>query len=59
MQIKIGYRKPGMLMGKPCGINREDINRLVWALFQMPLFISGRPGPFFVFLLVYVIGDFS
>lgn len=57
MQIKIGYRKPGMLMGKPCGINREEISMFVWALFQMPLFINGRLGSFFVFLLVYVIGD--
>lgn len=38
-------------------LTREEISRYVWALFQMPLFINGRQGFFFVFLLVYVIGD--
>lgn len=29
MQIKIGYRKPGMLTGKSCGINGEEMSRFV------------------------------
>ena len=29
MHIKIGYRKPGVLMGKSCGFNGEEMSKFV------------------------------